>query len=238
MRDWGFRHVFVVLALASGLFAQPPLPMDALAPQHRAAVQDILDRLDFTFQIKTSPRKVHLATVEKLYDRPRLSAAMWRFCQFVPTFYTFELPESAFSVDDLKGLHGTMTLIHKQPGYRVYIADGRVEKGRMKNPFAVGAKMVTAYRYWEGPHGLEGHLQTWTALDSSVLGFLSRPFRTYIQHRQEEFIAYIFGNIAQGSEFAESHPQEFRDPIRREGDPVAIQQFEAAFGKHGQRTGR
>ena len=50
--------------------------MDALAPQHRAAVQDILDRLDFTFQIKTQPRKVRLATVEKLYDRPRLCAAM------------------------------------------------------------------------------------------------------------------------------------------------------------------
>ncbi len=212
--------------------------MDALAPQHRAAVEDILERLDFTFQIRTPPKQVRLATVEKLYDRPRLSAAMWRFCQFVPRFHTFELSETAFTVDDLRGLHGTMTLIHKQPGYRIYIADGRVEKGRMNNPIAVGAKMVTAYRYWEGPHGLEGHLQTWTALDSGLLGFLSRPFRSYIQRRQEEFIAYIFSNIAQGSEFAESHPHEFSEPIRREGDPVAIRQFEAAFGKHGKHDPR
>lgn len=232
MRGWDFRHVSLILALASsGLAAQPPLPLEALAPQHRAAVQDILDRLDFTFQIHTPPKKVRLATVEKLYDHPRLCAAMWRFCQFVPRFYTFEPSERVFTVDDLKGLHGTMTLIYKRPGYRIYIADGRVEKGRMNNPFGVGAKMITAYRYWEGPNGLEGHLQTWTALDSALLGILSRPFRSYVQHRQEEFIAYIFSNIAQGSEFAETHPQEFRDPIHREGDPVAIQAFEAAFGR-------
>ena len=214
--------------------AQPPLPLEALDAHHRAAAEDILKRLDFTFQIRTPPRKVRLATVEKLYDRPRLSAAMWRFCQFVPTFYAFELPGNAFAVDDVKGLHGTMTLIHKAPGYRIYIADGRVETGRMKNPFPVGAKMITAYRYWEGPQGLEGHLQTWTALDSALLGALTRPFRRYSQRRQEEFIAYIFNNIAQGSEFAENHPEEFREPIRREGDPVAIRQFEEAFGRpHG-----
>jgi hypothetical protein len=230
MRGWVVPKLLGALALASGLWAQP-LPMEALAPQHRAAVQDILDRLDFTFQIRTPPRQVRMATVEKLYDRPRLCAAMWRYCQFVPTFYTFELPNAGFSVDDLRGLHGTMTLIYKRPGYRIYIADGRVERGRMKNPIAVGAKMVTAYRYFEGPKGLEGTLQTWTALDSALLGFLSRPFRTYIQKRQEEFIAYIFQNIAQGSEFAESHPTEFWDPIRREGDPVAIAQYEVAFGK-------
>jgi hypothetical protein len=156
---------------------------------------------------------------------------MWRYCQFVPRFYTFELPPDAFTVDDLRGLHGTMTLIHKRPGYRIYLADGRVERGRMGNPMAVGAKMVTAYRYHEGPHGLEGHLQTWTALDSALLGFLSRPFRGYVQKRQEEFIAYIFYNIAQGSEFAESHPEEFREPLLREGDPIALAEFEAAFGR-------
>jgi len=224
-----------LLLLASGLSAQGPLPMDALALQHRAAVQDILDRLDFTFQIRTPPRKVRLATVEKLYDRPRLCAAMWRYCQFVPTFYTFEVPPASFTVDDLRGLHGTMTLIYKRPGYRIYLADGRVERGRMNNPMAVGAKMVTAYRYHQGPNGLEGHLQTWTALDSALLGFLSRPFRSYIQKRQEEFIAYIFFNIAQGSEFAERHPQEFWEPLQRESDPVALAEFEAAFGRNWKR---
>jgi hypothetical protein len=101
----------------------------------------------------------------------------------------------------------------------------------MGNPMAVGAKMVTAYRYYEGSNGLEGQLQTWTALDSALLGFLSRPFRSYIQKRQEEFIAYIFFNIAQGSEFAEAHPQEFWEPLMREGDPVALTEYEAAFGK-------
>ena len=232
MRGRLVPQVLGLLLLASGLSAQGPLPMDALAPHHRAAVQDILDRLDFTFQIRTPPRKVRLATVEKLYDRPQLCAAMWRYCRFVPRFYTFEVPPTAFTVDDLKGLHGTMTLIYKRPGYRIYLADGRVERGRMKNPMAVGAKMVTAYRYHEGPHGLEGHLQTWTALDSSLLGFLSRPFRKYIQKRQEEFIAYIFSNIALGSEFVETHSQEFSEPLRREGDPVALAEFEAAFGRN------
>ena len=139
------------------------------------------------------------------------------------------------TVDDLRGLHGIMTLIYKRPGYRIYLADGRVERGRMGNPMAVGAKMVTAYRYHEGPNGLEGRLQTWTALDSALLGFLSRPFRSYIQKRQEEFIAYIFFNIAQGSEFAESHPQEFWEPLQRESDPVALAEFEAAFGRNRKR---
>ena len=206
------------------------MPLKELAPHHRVLAQNILDRADFTFETRTAPKRVRVATVERLFDRPRLSAAMWRMCQFVPTFHAFELPEQAFNVTDTRGLHGTMALVLKRPGYRVYIADGRVETGRMNNPFPVGAKMVTVYRYWDGPRGFESHLQTWTALDSALLGFLSRPFRKYIQRRQEEFIAYINGNIAQGAEFAESSPEEFRDPIRREGDPVAIRQFEEAFG--------
>ncbi|MBK8789217.1 MAG: hypothetical protein IPO28_03305 [Holophagaceae bacterium] len=172
---------------------------------------------------------MRLATVETLSDRPRLCAAMWRYCQFVPTFYTFELPPAAFTVDDLKGLHGTMTLIYKRPGYRIYLADGRVERGRMGNPMAVGAKMVTAYRYHEGPNGLEGHLQTWTALDSALLGFLSRPFRSYIQKRQEEFIAYIFFNIAQGSEFAGATPGVLGRRCSAKAIRVALAEFEAAF---------
>lgn len=251
MRPCGLRSLPALLLLAPALAATPTvqkaarqqapasqaLPMDELEPHEKAAVLDVLARLDFTFQIQTPPRKVRLATVEKLYERPRLSAAMWRWCQFVPSFFAFELPGESFRITDTRGLHGTMTLIHKRPGYRIYIADGRVEAGRMGNPFSVGAKMITAYRYWEGPNGLQGHLQTWTALDSALLGFLTRPFRNYIQRRQEEFIAYIFNNIAQGSEFAERHPEEFRDPIRREGDPIAIRQFEAAFGRNG-RNGR
>jgi hypothetical protein len=160
---------------------------------------------------------------------------MWRSCVFVPTLYAHELPEGNFHVDDTKGLHGTMILALKKPGYRVYIADGRVERGRMGNPVGVGAKMITVYQYWDGPMGFESRLETWTALDSALLGFLTRPFRKYIQRRQEEFIAYINGNIAQGGQFAEKAPEEFRDPIRREGDPVAIRQFQEAFGRNGRR---
>lgn len=227
------RTLLLVLALACGLTAQ--IPMEALAPHHRVEVQDILDRLDFQFQIRTQPQQVRLATVDKLYDRPRLAAAMWRSCAFVPTLYAVELPDHAFWVSDGRGLSGTMTLIHQRPGFRVYVADGHVARGRMGNPVGVGAKMVTVYRYWEGPRGFETHLQTWTALDSALLGFLSRPFRNYIQRRQEEFIGYIFHNIAQGGKFATLDPESFREPVRREGDPVAIRQFEEAFGRNGRR---
>ena len=226
----GLREISVAWVLTAGLPAQ--VPLNELAPQDRMVAQDILKRADFTFETRTEPRRVKVAMVERLFDRPRLSAALWRYCQFVPTFYAFELPDHAFYVTDTRGLHGTMTLVLKRPGYRVYIADGRVETGRMKNPFPVGAKMVTVYRYWDGPKGFESYLQTWTALDNALLGFLSRPFRKYIQHRQEEFIAYINGNIAQGAEFAAMSPVEFRGPILREGDPVAIQQFKDAFKGH------
>ena len=158
MSGLGLRGMSVVLVLAAGLGAQ--VPLDSLSPLHRIMAKDILDRADFTFETRTAPKKVKVATVERLFDRPRLSAAMWRLCQFVPAFYAFELPEQSFSVTDTRGLHGTMTLVLKRPGYRVYIADGRVETGRMKNPFPVGAKMVTVYRYWDGPQGFESHLQT------------------------------------------------------------------------------
>lgn len=235
MRGPLFRTFLLALALIPCLRAQ--VPLNELQPEFRAQAQDILKRLDFTFQIQMKPRAMKLAVVEKLYDRPRLSAAMWRSCAFVPTLYATELPEQAFWVSDGRGLHGTMTLLLKKPGYRLYIADGTVERGRMGNPISVRAKMLTAYRYWEGPQGMEGHLQTWTALDSALLGFLSRPFRKYIQHRQEEFIAYIFDNIAQGGKFATAAPEEFREPLRREGDPIAIRQFEEAFARNGRRNG-
>ncbi len=227
------RSLLLSWTLVGGLCAQ--IPMEALAPHHRLEVQDILDRLDFQFQIRTTPQDVHLPTVDKLYDRPRLAAAMWRSCAFVPTFYVVELPGRAFWVSDGRGLSGTMTLIHRRPELRIYVADGYVARGRMGNPIGVGAKMITLYRYWEGPKGFEAHLQTWTALDSALLGFLSRPFRSYIQRRQEEFIRYIFQNIAQGGKFASVDPESFREPVRKEGDPIAIRQFEEAFGRSRKR---
>ena len=206
------------------------LPMEALSPPHRAWAQAILHSPDFAFETRTEPVNVRLATMEQLFDHPRLAAAMWRHCQFVPALYAFELPGDQLTIDDGRGLRGTLTLAHRRPGMRVYLVDGRVEKGRMNNPFAVGAKMVVVYHYWEGPQGFESRLQTWTALDSALLSVLSRPFRGYIRRRQQEFIAYINGNIAKGGEFAELDPSEFRGPILREGDPVAIRQYEQIFG--------
>jgi hypothetical protein len=102
----------------------------------------------------------------------------------------------------------------------------------MGNPFAVGAKMLVVYSYWQGPKGFESHLQTWTTLDSALLGTLSRPFRSYIQHRQEEFMAYIMGNMSHGGEFAEHSYEDFLGPIQREGDPTAVRDYLEVFRKH------
>lgn len=221
--------MILLLLVSSSVAGLAQIPIELMEPHHQAAVRDILKRKDFTFQTHTEPRHVRLSTVEKLFDRPRLAAAMWRYCQFAPKFYVQELPERSFHISDGQGMHGTMYLVYKKPGYRVYIADGRVERGRMGNPVAVGAKMITVYKYWEGAKGFESHLQTWTALDSALLGALTRPFRNYIQRRQQEFIAYINNNIAQGGEFAEVSPDEFRAPIKSEGDALALRQFEEAF---------
>jgi hypothetical protein len=204
--------------------------MEQLSVAHRLAAQAIMEHPDFTFQSQTKPAKVRVLTMESLFDHPRLAAAMWRHCQFVPALFAHELPAKGLTIDDAHGLHGTLTLAYQKPGMRVYLVDGRVEAGRMGNPMAVGARMVTVYRYWDGPHGFESHLQTWTTLDSALLSLISRPFRRYIQRRQEEFITYIFSNMAQGGQFAEVSPWEFREPIKREGDPVAIRQFDQVFG--------
>ncbi len=206
------------------------VPMDRIPAEHLADVQRVLRKSDFTFQIATQPVRVRLTTMDKLFDRPRLAAAMWRQCQFVPSLYASELPGHHLTVDDAKGLHGTLYLVHRQPGLRIYYIEGRVERGRMGNPMTVGAKMVVAYRYWESDKGFQSHLSTWTALDSALLAVLTKPFRRYVRRRQEEFIAYINRNIAQGGEFAQINPHEFKEPLQREGDVIAIRQFAEAFG--------
>jgi len=220
--------ILALLLLSAPLAAQ--VPLNAMTPQHRAWAQSILQKPDFTFETRTVPVRVRLSTMEKLFDHPRVAAAMWRHCQFAPGLYAFELPGGQLTIDDGRGLRGTLTLAHRQPGMRVYLIDGRVEKGRMNNPFAVGARMIVIYQYWESSKGFESHLQTWTALDSALLSLISRPFRGYIRHRQQEFIAYITDNIAKGGEFAQIDPLEFRRPLHREGDPIAIRQFEEIFG--------
>ena len=221
------RWMLVLLLLPQALRAQVPLERMNLANRLQAA--EIMRRPDFTFQTNTPPARVRLATMEKLFDHPRLAAAMWRECQFVPRLYAFALPARGLIVDDASGLRGTLTLAYREPGVRVYLIDGRVEKWRMGNPFPVGAKMVVIYKYWESPKGFQSHLQTWTSLDSALLGAVSRPFRKYIQRRQEEFIAYIMGNMAQGGEFADRSYTEFLGPIQREGDPLSIKQFHEVF---------
>ncbi len=221
--------VLALAATASG--AQDLSFLGQLSPSDRAEARDIVAHADFVFETRTPPRQVRLATMERLFDHPRLSAAMWRNCQFVPAFHAFIHPDGAWSIDDGRGLTGTMRLVYRRPGHRVYLVEGRAEKGRLKTPFAVGARMLTSYRYWEGKNGFESDLQTWTALDSALLGFMARPFRGYIKGRQDEFIAYINGNVATFGEFAELNPMDFYGPIRQDGDPVALREFETLFLK-------
>lgn len=221
------RFLRVALFLAPALTAQ--VPLERLSPLDRAAAEDILKRADFAFQTRTEPKRVRASTMEQLFDHPRLGAALWRYCGFAPRFHAFIHPGGSWSIDDGRGLRGTLTLALRQPGLRVYLVEGRAEAGRLKTPFAVGARMLTVYRYWQSPRGFETHLQTWTALDSALLGVMSRPFRPYIRGRQDEFIAYINGNVATFGEFAQSSPMEFREPLLREGDPEAIRDFSALF---------
>lgn len=215
--------------LVTLLQAQPPGFLDQLGPAARAEALDIVERADFIFETRTQPKQVRLTTMEKLFDHPRLGAAMWRHCQFVPGFYAFTHPDGAWSIDDTRGLRGTLRLVLQRPGHRVYLVEGRAEKGRLKTPFAVSARMLTSYRYWEGKHGFESHLQTWTALDSAILGVVSRPFRGYIKGRQDQFIAYINGNVATFGEFAALSPGDFHGPLKRDGDAVALRDFETIF---------
>ena len=221
MKNWWFPFLTVACA------AQ--IPYEQLPPLQQEEARAIVKRADFVFETRTPPKRVRLATMEKLFDHPRLGAAMWRLCQFVPGFYAFAQKDGTWMLDDGKGLRGTMNLVLDRPGLRVYFVEGIADKGRLKTPFSVGARMVTVYRYWEGPGGYESHLQTWTALDSALLGFMARPFRGYIRQRQEEFIAYINGNVATFGEFAELDPAEFFQPLKQEGDVLAVKDFEALF---------
>jgi len=219
----------LILLLSFTLRAQVPSFLDQLPPSAQVEALDILKRADFVFETRTQPKQVRLATMEKLFDHPILGAAMWRHCRFVPGFYAFLHPDGSWSIDDTRGLRGTLRLVYRRPGHRVYLVQGRAEQGRLKTPFPVGARMLTSYRYWEGKHGFESHLQTWTALDSAVLGVLAKPFKGYIRGRQDEFIAYINGNVATFGEFAELSPRDFHGPLKQDGDPIALREFEALF---------
>jgi hypothetical protein len=52
-----------------------------------------------------------------------------------------------------------------------------------------------------------------------------------VRGRQDEFIAYINGNVATFGEFAGLDPREFQGPLRQEGDPEAIRDFQTLFGR-------
>jgi hypothetical protein len=223
------RLLLISLSLLWSVPVRAQIPAEHIPPIYAGPVQLVLKKADFTFETKTQPVQVRLETMEKLFDHPRLAAAMWRYCHFSPSFYAVEMPGKNIDLDDAKGLHGILYLVHQQPGERIYYIEGRVERGRMNNPFAVGAKMVVIYRYWHDAEGFHSHLRTWTTLDSAILSFITRPFRRYIRSRQEEFIAYINSNIAQGGQFAQLNPSEFYGPIKQEGDAIAIKEFEEIF---------
>lgn len=227
----GVRSALLSLLLAVTASAQ--LPWDRMQPILREEALAIVRNPDFTFETRTQPMRVKLATMERLFEHPRLAAAMWRACDFAPRLFAFELPGEGIVIDDSRGLGGTLTLIHRSYGHRIYLIKGLVKKGRMGNPFDVGAEMVVSYRYWDAPDGFRSYLQTWTSLDSAVLSVVSRPFRSYIRKRQQEFIEYINFNMAQGGEFAQRHPYEFREPLAREGDAEALRQFDQVFGRGG-----
>ena len=207
-------------------------PMDLIPDSYRSQVQVLVERSDFQFKTSTIPKKVKLSSMEKLFDHPRLSAAMWRHCQFTPSFFAFEEAPNTFSINDTKGLTGRLTLLYSVPGHRIYWVQGRAEAGRLK-PFApaVGAQMITSYRYWETEKGFETQLDTWTKLDNALLGFLAQPFRKYVQGRQDEFIGYINSNIALFGESTELNSIEFRDSGLILADPRIQRDFNRLYSK-------
>src|SRR5664279_4286779 len=94
-------QLFALLSMA--LQAQTPRFHAQLQSAVRGEALDIMKRADFVFETRTQPKHVRLATVEKLFDHPRLGAAMCRHCQFVPGFYAFTHPDGAWSIDDTDG---------------------------------------------------------------------------------------------------------------------------------------
>ncbi len=217
----------LVTAFAGTLMAQ--VPLQEVDPGFRWDVQEVVSRSHFAFQARTQPRKVRLGTMEQIFDHPRLGVAVWRTCGFVPEFQAFTHPDGSFSLDDGRGLKATLWCVGRKPGQRIYFVEGTVEKGRLKNPFEVKARMVTIYRYWEEQGRYVSHLQTWTQLDSSLLGFAAKPFHGYLKGRQEQFIEYVNANIAGFGEFADLRPGDFEPLIRRDGDLRALREFEQIF---------
>jgi len=227
------RPVLVLLLVLAGIrapLAGQKLPLGEMAPGDRAQVEDILGRANFDFTSRTEPKRVRPATMEKLFDHPRMSVAMWRQCQFEPAFFAQETSPKEWSLNDLKGLRAGLRLVYAKPGWRIYLVDGTAEKGWHKSPVSVSARMVASYRYWEGPKGFESEIHTWTALDSALLGFMARPFYGYIRSRQEQFITYTTANIAAFGEAAELAPGDFLERLRQEGDGDSLREFEALFG--------
>lgn len=207
-----------------------PLPLAQMQPSDRAQVEDILARANFDFTSKTEPKQVHTSTMEKLFDHPRMSVAMWRQCQFVPPFFAQEAANGQWRLDDTQGLRADLRLIYSAPGWRIYLVDGTAAKGRLGTPFAVSARLVASYRYREDAKGFESEIHTWTVLDSALLGFMARPFYGYIRTRQNDFIAYITRNIASFGEAAELAPGDFLERLQQDGDQPSLQVYEAMFG--------
>ena len=224
--------IFVASTLPAVGQGKKPFPIDLIPAPFRSQVQALVEQSDFQFQTSTVPKKVKAASMEMLFDHPRLSAAMWRHCQFTPSFFAFEEAPNTFSINDTKGLTGRLTLLYSVPGHRIYWVQGRAEAGRLK-PFApaVGAQMITSYRYWENEKGFETQLDTWTKLDNALLGFLAQPFRRYVQGRQDEFIGYINSNIALFGESTELNSIEFRDSDLILADPRIQRDFNRLYSK-------
>jgi len=207
-------------------------PIDLIPDTYRTQIIALVERSDFQFQTSTAPKKVKLSTMEILFNHPRMSAAMWRHCQFAPSFFAFEETPNTFFIDDTKGLTGRLVLLFSVPGHRIYWVQGKVEAGRLK-PFApeVSAQMITSYRYWETNQGFQTQLDTWTKLDNPLLGFLAQPFHRYVQGRQDEFIGYINSNIALFGESIELNSIEFRDSDLILADPRIQRDFTRLYSK-------
>ena len=206
------------------------LPIDLIDLEKRAKVLSILGNYDFKFKTITVPKPVKINSMEILFDNPRLSAAMWRQCEFSPSFFAFEESPTSFSIDDTQGLKAKLRLLYRVPGHRIYLVEGVAESGRL-NSFSplIRAQMLTSYRYRVTPSGFETELTTWTKLDSQLLGYLSKPFHRYVQGRQDEFIAYINNNIASFGASTEVNILEFRNSKSISEDPVSSRVFNKLY---------
>lgn len=205
---WPAKGRADLLATPTPKAAARLVALDTISPEHRQAVEDLLESNPLLIRIDTGPFHTNAHVYDYLLERLPLAATLSRTLKLGPYIVESTGPGAYWSTDQ-RGLEGTFKELVVADGYRVYLAQGRYDGSWFRG---ITGRAIIVLHYEpkaldDGASVVENTIQCLVRLDDPFLHALARIIGSVLQGLMEGKLRRTIQSAKDLSELMASDPQ-------------------------------